>query len=62
MSATELKTWMDDTGKTVIDIASVLKISPSTVVRFLRGLPVHRSTQAALERLVRPEGEHRASG
>ncbi len=53
MSVEKLKAWMEKHGKTVVDVASLTKIHPNTVNRYLRGEAVHRSTEAALERLVR---------
>lgn len=60
MKAADLKVWMEENEKSTIDVASATKTSPSTVLRFLAGERVHRSTQAAFERLVndsRAQGE-----
>lgn len=52
MSAELLKTWMDRKGLNAVDIASLLKIHPDTVERYLKGKPARRSTVAAFQRLV----------
>jgi plasmid maintenance system antidote protein VapI len=52
MSSKLLREWMDRNDKTVQDIAYALQIHPQTVYRYLNGKAVHRSTRAALERLV----------
>lgn len=52
MSASDLERWMELTGKTPVDIASALKIDPTTVKRFLKGKKVRRIILDALERLV----------
>lgn len=53
MSRTDFKTWMDRNGLNEIDVASLLKIHPNTVTRFLKGDPkMRRSTLAMFERLM----------
>lgn len=56
MSAALLKHWMESNDKTAVDIASALQISPATVSNYLKGKRVHRSTRAALERLILAPG------
>lgn len=58
MSVSDLKKWMERNEMTPIDIAAALKIHPNTVNNFLKGKRVHRSTRAALERLVH---QHKSS-
>lgn len=53
MSASDLKRWMKENGKNEIDIASVLKVNPITVKRFLSGKRVQPIIQAALESMVK---------
>lgn len=52
MSVQDLRNWMEQTGRTIVDIASMLKLDPGTVRNFLNGKSVHRSTRRALEELV----------
>jgi transcriptional regulator with XRE-family HTH domain len=52
MTAAKLKKWMEQNGKTVVDIAAALSLAPNTVSNYLKGKPVHRSTQALLNSLV----------
>ena len=61
MSAVEFKKWMKDRGLTEVDVAAALKCSPVTVVRFLKGKSVLRSTLASFERFVRDYDAKRAS-
>lgn len=53
MKAAKLKEWMEKTGNTPIDVASITKVHPNTVNNFLAGKSVHRSTEAAFDRLVK---------
>lgn len=52
MKAIELKKWMEQNDKTIVDVASVAKTHPQTVQRFLNGRNVHRATLEAFKRLV----------
>ena len=52
MSAASLKKWMAQNDKTVVDIASALSLHPNTINNYLKGKPVHRSTQALLSSLI----------
>ena len=52
MTVTELKAWMKKFGKSEVDIASILKLHPNTVVRILKGGRAHRSTIAAIDRMI----------
>jgi predicted site-specific integrase-resolvase len=52
MSTEVLKNWMQQTGMTVVDIASRLSIDPDTVRRYLKTGRAHRSTLEAYKRLV----------
>ena len=56
-----LKKWMRVNDKTIIDIASALRIAPQTVTNYLKGKNVHRSTKAAIERLLAPVGDQKAN-
>jgi len=53
MQAADLKRWMEENGKTVIDVASLAKVSLNTVNSFLAGRRVRPVVAAAFERLVR---------
>jgi predicted transcriptional regulator len=63
MNAATLDAWMKRYGWTVKDVATELQIHFNTVYRFLKGQAVHRSTEAAIERLVntRPPSARAAS-
>lgn len=52
MSAAELDKWMKKYNVTAVDIASALKMHPTTIDKFLKGAPVRRSTIAAFERFM----------
>jgi hypothetical protein len=52
MRPDDLKQWMAENDKRPIDIAAALHIDPNTVRRYLRGLPVHRSTRMKIQELV----------
>jgi hypothetical protein len=63
MSASRLKKIMQAEDKRVIDIASELKISPHTVMKYLRGERINRAIQAAIEGfLARKDLENQAAG
>lgn len=62
MTVPELKAWMKKFGKSEVDIASILKLHPNTVIRFLKGKPAHKSTVAALERMVSESNGGKPSG
>jgi plasmid maintenance system antidote protein VapI len=46
------KEWMERNDLTPIDIAAALRIHPNTVLNYIKGKVVLRSTQAMLERFV----------
>lgn len=52
MSSTEFKTFLEQAGLTVIDVAAATKIHPQTITRFLRGGRVHSSTRTLIEQFV----------
>lgn len=52
MSAVKLKEWMKANSKTTVDVASITKVSPKTVDRYLDGETVRPVVEAAFERLV----------
>ena len=53
MTVADLKRWMKAHGKNEVDVASLTKTHPNTVIRYLSGKNVYRSTEAAFERLIR---------
>lgn len=55
MSAADLKSWMEQNGKTEADVASMTGFSPMTIYRYLKGNRVNHSTKVALERLITQE-------
>ena len=60
MTSQDLKKWMEQNDFTVVDIASVLKLDPKTVMNYLSGKRVHRSTENLLSSLIdRPTPERR---
>jgi transcriptional regulator with XRE-family HTH domain len=65
MSAARLKTVMRTEGKRQIDLASDMNISPNSVGKYLRGEPVSRKIQMAvdayLEAKSRPLKDNRAA-
>jgi hypothetical protein len=52
MSAADLKSWMSQKDKRVVDIAAATRIHPNTIQRFLSGKRVHDSTKTAFARLI----------
>lgn len=52
MSRKDFKKWLERNGLNEVDVASMLKIHPITVTRFLNGDKVRRSTQHMFESLV----------
>lgn len=52
MKPIELKKWMKDYDKTVIDVSSLAKLNPNTVRSFLRGGKSHPGTRLALQRMI----------
>lgn len=52
MNQTDLKKFMATTGVRVIDVASELRMSPGTVMKYLRGERINRVLQDALERYL----------
>ncbi len=62
MSVTQLKQWMDKNRKSVVDVASAIKVDPITIKRFLKRGKSRPIVEAALENLVKtsptqPEAE-----
>jgi transcriptional regulator with XRE-family HTH domain len=53
MNAARLRKWMDQNNKTIVDIASLLRLAPGTVSNFLKGKNVHRSTLNLLSSLTK---------
>lgn len=53
MSARLLKQVMEQTNKTVINVASDTNLGTTTVLRYLKGESVNRSTESLLEQWVK---------
>ncbi len=53
MSAKDLRSWMEKNDKTPTDVASLAGVSLATVLRFLDGASVNRSTRRLLDTLLR---------
>lgn len=53
---------MEKTGKSPVDVASLLGVSLNTVYRFLRGEKLNPHYQKAFEGLCNPHGPDKAAG
>ena len=62
MSGADLKKWMKQNDKTVVDVASATKIHPQTVQRFIDGKSVHASTRESFRRLITEYGVSNTGG